>query len=362
MLPFVVIYDVNTTIGAVIRGIASLLSFSTAGLSHGLCVLESMTASEKVLLECTVPFLVAAAMVLLVGLTSLRCPVCRSFRGSSLEFTPLIQRQQSSSELEECDDATQLTLSVRLAASGLSLMLMVYATLLFGAAKLLHCVHVPGFAEQRLFIQGSAVCNYGEWQSPYVVVFVVLAALPFVLAALTRWSVASSVMQPPGKRWAYLAKLAIRRAVVSPYTSRLYWWESVLMLHRLLLVAAFTFLSSRPILQVVVAVVICSAFMFVHVFCRPMRDGVIQTMQSVLLACLSLAALGGVLSAARLSLGSARKDAESQRVLDGMEITFGFVVPCVAFLIASGVLCLRRLRSSRGIHEETAYQLVTRRL
>ena len=63
------------------------------------------------------------------------------------------------------------------------------------------------------------------------------------------------------------------------YHGRVYWWESVLMCHRLALALLYTFGSKLPMLQAMIATVMCAALTVVHAWVRPLRSRDAQALQ-----------------------------------------------------------------------------------
>jgi hypothetical protein len=91
---------------------------------------------------------------------------------------------------------------------------------------------VPGTPEheRRLFIRASVKCDMGGWQAPYVALSIVLVAIPIVLPFLAAWARWSPSVDTRG--WVQDVRGGVHRAVVEIY-GRLYWWEAVMMLQRL---------------------------------------------------------------------------------------------------------------------------------
>ena len=75
------------------------------------------------------------------------------------------------------------------------------------------------------------------------------------------------------------------------YRKKVYWWESVLMLHRLTLAVIYSFMSTVPMVQTMVSTVVCVIFAMVHAFVQPLRSPTAHTLQTFLLFCLVVVAL-----------------------------------------------------------------------
>lgn len=118
----------------------------------------------------------------------------------------------------------------KLVTASVNFGLTAYATLTVAAIKMLHCVWVPGTSpeERRLFVHASVVCHFSGWQAPYVVLVVLLVAVPALLPFAAAWS-----RRVGGSAWDNDVRLGVRRALVDCYHPKAYWWEAALMAQRL---------------------------------------------------------------------------------------------------------------------------------
>lgn len=203
-----------------------------------------------------------------------------------------------------------------------------YAALTVACTKLLHCVQVPGTPSHQsfLFIQGSKQCNYLGWQLLPVVFVAGLVVVPLLLPHAASWSRRphGASDSPTRQQW----RLAVRLALVESYDQAWYWWESALMAQRLALALVYTFLSSFPGIQALVLATMCAVFCAVHNLCRPLRSPQAQSLQGVLLLCLTVRALVGVLQEG-VALGGGSGSAAPTGVKPLM-VLFSVVVPLLA--------------------------------
>lgn len=130
---------------------------------------------------------------------------------------------------------------------------------------------------------------------------------------------------------------------MSPYRASLHWWEAVLLLHRLTLAFLYTFGSSIPAEQSMLAVLVCVGFLLLHVLARPFLHAKTQRVQTVLLLSLSVLALTRVFSSSLLQLG-ASPGASSEDSIAGTNTfcsvlngAFQYAVPAAIVLLPAGV-------------------------
>lgn len=183
---------------AVLHG-GSFGGANTAASTAGFCVSHSLTSRFKVMLEAGLQLSVGVAMVLLVA-AGAACRVRRETKGrrpsiqvsvalrelaygaepllpASLQLTTDPDHGAASSSARvygrEVEDRSMHT---RLVTAAVNFALTAYGTVTLALMRLLHCVHVPGSpgGQQRLYIAGSVVCEYGGWQLPLVVVLIVM--------------------------------------------------------------------------------------------------------------------------------------------------------------------------------------------
>ena len=273
---------------------------ATTGSAAGFCVVESLTSSSKVVLEAGLQLSVGVAMVLLVGVGSACRPRHKTARppasgrdsdpetvalvdpvGHAYSTQPLLAEYGTQSTTTsatapvtsdahvECDAAEDRSLHTRLVTAAVNFALTAYGSVTLAVMRLLHCVHVPGTptGQQRLYIAGSVVCEYGGWQLPLVAVLVLLCCTPVVLPWVATWSRGlgrastklgavlgshegdgyrprGSVLSGPGHAAAQRGRcrrgrVGVRRALVDAYRDGREYWESVLLAQRLVRLLPF---------------------------------------------------------------------------------------------------------------------------
>ena len=57
----------------------------------------------------------------------------------------------------------------------------------------------------------------------------------------------------------------------SVYHDKVYWWEAVMLLQRLLLNIITTFATAIPLIRSIMAMTVCLCFLLVHMSLRPLR-------------------------------------------------------------------------------------------
>ena len=239
----------------------------------------------------------------------------------------------------------------RLIAVSVNLCLFVFFSVTSATLKLLRCVRVPGVSvdSTRLFIAGDTACAYSGWQLPLVVVSVVLFAAPVLVVP---WLAHGAHRHRHGA-WTWAA---VYRVLCGCYSPQLYWWECVLMAHRLVVAALFTFVVDQPVLRTLFTGVVTAVVLVCTVLLRPFRATVSHAVQCVLLVCLV------VLSAAMLppsyrdllaipgsTDGASATVQSSDHAVDVVVLTSAYVVPIVTVVIALSRKHLVRL--SRRLYQ-----------
>ena len=363
--------DVTSFLAAVLSVIR--LQIPQSSRVVGFCVSSGRT---KVLVEGLTPLAVGVAMAVLIGMMLAVNRVRGGWRQTGPPLLPRPVRRTKAHSLESLnlsvnvdteaavaliprsfsvlpagpvvpdldadehyvDDPTNMTFRARVASAGIMLVLFVYGGLITTLVSLLHCVTVPGAppSDTFLFIQGSVRCNFGGWQAGYVLLLAVFIAFP-LLAPVLAWRTMRSVSDS-----SCIADFHVgfRRALVGAYSAQLYWWESVLLLHRVLLAVLFTFGSSKPLQQALVAVAVCMLFALLHTHFRPMRDRTSNLLQQLLLVCLLVVALARVPYAAQVSAAVATRTLSDEGYVV-LTLLFGYVIPGVGALAVVALPWLR---------------------
>ena len=259
------------------------------------------------------------------------------------------------------NDAVAMTPRARYVAAALNWALTVYATLTLCCMKLLHCVQLDD--TRVLFIQGSVTCDVtvgAHWQAGLVVVVVLLGVTPVVaLPLLTRWALTAggSSAAAANKSGGGLAhssdssptaiadsdvRVGVLRSLVGPYRAGVWYWESVLMVQRLLLALLATFGASAPAMAALAQCGVCLACWGLHCALAPLRDGPAGALQTTLQLCLTVVAVASVPTATVVAEGTSTLTAQLADVVDGMQLCCGAAVPVVAVALAFAVPWLRQ--------------------
>jgi hypothetical protein len=261
--------------GGVVLALLRMQPPSSGPSAPGFCATRTLTATSKVGLEAGVQMGVAVAMVVVYctswgvarALAACRPSTARA-KPSGRPTSQLSSRGLSLPQLHEpllalrgprnpLNVQVGLTQRARLVAAGVNFGLTAYATLTVAVVKLLHCVWVPGTPAhtRHLFIRGTVACDYGGWQAPYFVALGVLVSVPLALPWLAAWSARGEdggegaegaegpagaeagavrgVEAAPSGQWMRDVRNGVRSALVASYSPRTPWWESVLLVQRL---------------------------------------------------------------------------------------------------------------------------------
>ena len=366
MAQFVQIPAMSSPVAAAFEALLSVFRLQLPFTSShpGLCASHHLTALLKVQLQGLIPFGVGAAMIVLeVARCALVAYLARRDALQPRRLSASVEARQyvrvgaasgdldvnsSYLELDEhyADDAQALPLRSRWVSGAITLALQAYATFTSTTVKVLHCITLPGSSARALylFIQGSVACHFGGWQAGYVLALALLCALVFPLPVVARWAMHAS-NGIAGLRATDL-QLGFKRALVSSYKPVVYWWESVLLLHRLSLALLYAFMAHAPVIQSAMSVLICVLMFGLHSFVRPMRTGLVQTYQSALYLCLIVVALSRMFAASQLQLAVGSFVQQETRatmdVFETLTIVFGYVVPFVMFFAMFAVGCVAR--------------------
>lgn len=231
-------------------------------------------------------------------------------------------------------------------------LLVAYSVLFLTTFKLLHCVKVPGLgpANGRLFLDGSVHCDYAGWQLPLLFGLLLMFAVPFAVVYAT-WRLYA-------KRNATHTKAALYRVMSGAYRddtsgNRLFWWEAVLMWHRIAVFLLQTFVPAAIIKQTG-TLLVNTAFLILHLIKHPMRYEHVQRLQSVLLACLVVLTAATIPSAVKEELAPPSSASSishaSSTFLAIVLLCFAYVIPIAAVAVTYVLthmevfkrLCLRR--------------------
>lgn len=149
---------------------------------------------------------------------------------------------------------------------------------------------------------------------------------------------------------------------MAPYRPAVFWWEAVLLLHRLSLAFLYTFGSTAPAEQSILAVTVCVGFLLLHSHVRPFAHAKTQRVQTALLLSLSIMALARVFSSSLVQLGTPPDAATAAAISStnafcaGLSGVFQYAVPAAALLLPvpglRGVDSLKPVKSSAAVAPE----------
>lgn len=361
---------------------------STGGASSWsqICAYSGLTATGKARLSGSLPFAVAAAMVVILLINWAARRACkRSPRGdmAGSPGAPLLPLADTENDGVVADSRTSLVhwamqlpvpipsysgqpvvapahnlkdwMRAKYIAAGLNLLLTVYSSLLVTVVAMLHCVHVPGQPADvmSLYIQGSIRCDYTGWQLSYVFAAVLLVAAPLIIPFATSWAAIRRIGLQKSIDGDYVVAEELRRrswkddvcegvlmAFVAPYGSTVPWWEAVMMLHRLCLAFLFTFASETPAMQSLLSVMMCVFFLAAHMYQRPFNRPESQGLQTTLLLSLAIVALVKVFSSSQVQLATpsdpsiAEAIAPTNTFCEVVTLVFQYLIPVTALLVS----------------------------
>jgi hypothetical protein len=232
-------------------------------------------------------------------------------------------------------------------------MTLAFSTILTTTFELLHCIdNVSGSGEHRLFRAGSVAC--GTWQAPYYVLAAVLL-LPVVLALA---SAAGAKFRPLSARLSAAATASLR----APYRADCGYWEAVLALHRLSVVAVHSFVANSAdgaLLQVF----LCLVAFVLHSLWHPFEADSSNRSQAVLLCSLVVVALLNVPQAV-FDSNTEAVSATMQRRLEqmaGMEEVLILAPSCVVGVSFVALVWRRRREIARAAAADIAVGIVALR-
>ena len=323
---------------------------------RGLCVVDALTAVRKVQLEGLFPFGVAMAMLVCVAAGTAVTSAAQRFgkrKGHLGDWSRvgLLATESHTNQLtvesdeHYVDDPLSMSTRSRLVAAVIVLCLFAYSVFLSVILRLVHCIQLPGESSARrvLYVQGSVACSYSGWQAGYVLALALAVAVPVALPLFATWAMQRAGFEQSS--WSCDVHIGFKRALVRAYTPQRYWWEAILLLHRLLLALTYTFGDDKPAVQTAIGAIVNALFLALHIHLRPMRDMAAQYLQTVLLFCVCVVALSQMFAASQLQLASAGAVQRSVEEFEVLELLFGYVVPITAVLVSTvGVWCWRRTR------------------
>jgi hypothetical protein len=244
------------------------------------------------------------------------------------------------------------TFKAKVLGAAVTILLFTFSSLITTTMQLLYCVDVPtpdGGVARRLFIDGTQECDMTGWQLPLLVLLCALALCPAVVFVLAR---ASRRLASRGS----FSVQVVHDILTARFRRECYWWESVLLTHRLVLAVARNFLDPYPLLRVVIVYLTCMFFFTLHMAVQPMVSREANVAQGVLLGCLlTLSAVVGVLFYATSEVDGDARLPRDRRLLSLVDVVVAFsafIIPVVATIVCAvvsvmpplSVCCRSRLR------------------
>lgn len=223
------------------------------------------------------------------------------------------------------------SLSCVLAGVGVDLLLTCYTAFLKTTASLVTCVSMDG--QSRLF-QAADVRCYTPAQGFALFVLVAISALPLLLASLPRLYPCVCVVGPGLQRY--------RRSCAG-------WYESVLMVRRLVFVLLSVFIVSDAYLRALLLLFLCVASTFVHQALHPFRQRAANALESACLAALTCACAISMRAATLQDAQASDAQADGGGMAAAMErLQLVLLVAPPALAILLFVRATRRTRANRA--------------
>jgi len=264
-------------------------------------------------------------------------------------------------------------LHVRVAIAFLRTALLMYAVCLSAVAILLSCVSIPTSTKLALFYDASVPCAFGGWQSPVIALALLLFCSPLGLIYLQHRAEREvhrrgdrkerGVLRVLLENQGGLSKAALLRGVHAelawPFKPKLFLWESILLIQRLLFVVVYAFQQQQLVQRAVMMALLAVGCLVVHVYRRPFRQRHLNVYQSALLCLLVFVTIWNVPRAINVRSSSTSVVANALLRSDVSDAVY-FMVLLVPVLFASLHLMLsycfywsRRRRLARYKEERT---------
>jgi hypothetical protein len=248
------------SVQAAIAGLFSMQMHSGGGFS---CPFPSLTTLQEIELHYAVPAVVGALLAIGYGVESWQ-------HRAKDEKSRLVQGNAS--------------LTVMYQISIMKALALAFSTVLITTFQLLHCVDLRPTAGSRVLFR-SATQACGAWQVPFYVLAIVLllpVALSLATAAGANNACTAKFSLPP----------AVAKKLCAPYREGCGHWEAVQALHRMVVVAVYSFVSSvDSAVAAVLQTVVCMAALAVHLSYRPFAMASANHAQTALLFLLALVAV-----------------------------------------------------------------------
>lgn len=339
------------------------------GKAGGVCV-AGLTAVGKELFYFLIPLLIVVPFVAIM--VALR-------RAQGRQRATGTTRTLSRSITHRLEPVLRAPLLPTLLVGVLKIWLYIFSTLITHTFNLLNCVSVAGSppSSQYLLQAGYVECHQ-PWQKALIVFVIAMCMFPIMLfrelwalrtrvraqgprkqkqgnaaaAAAAATAAAKAQVQTrvamPASDSASAAQSSMFRASIacallsslgSPYHGAFCYWESVLLVHRILVVIWSTFVQDRMV-RLLLIFLTNGTMMMAHLYLRPWRHAVAQHLQSM---CLALLLLMTAMSFAPATLATNASVAESS-IARVLEVFFELQLLCLLLPIA-GVLAYAIVRA-----------------
>ena len=298
----------TTATGATVALLNGLFSMQLrVGGGEGFaCPFPALTTLQAIELEYAVPALIAALLAL----------------GFAIEA----YWHRARGEKARLASNARSRLSEEYQVAWLKAATFAFSTLLTTTFSLLHCVDLrPVAGSSMLFRAATQAC--GAWQVPlYLLAAALLLPVAAGIAASTGCARTTKPLLPP----------AVVTTLRAPFRDGCAHWEAVLALHRLVVVAVYSFVSSSDsAVAAVLQALVCCVALVVHVAARPYRETSTNRVQTALLSFLVVVALLNVPQAA-IDTNAATQTATMARLvgrLQGAEAALLLAPACLALLV-----------------------------
>lgn len=212
--------------------------------------------------------------------------------------------------------------------AGITWLLFAYSPLLSTTLTFLTCVSVPGSPDTYLYKNATQQCT-AEWIAPLAIMTAVLVGFAVALPWL-----ASHVRQGHKGH-----TTATHRALCGSFQPQYYWWETVLVAHRLFMSFLDTFMSQYPIIHLASAAIVCLLCTVAHITLAPMAHNSTQRLQTCLLVSLTVVVLTLLPQAQSLEEAApgltsvSYVSKQSGSVMQALQVIFLYIAPACSLLL-----------------------------
>ncbi len=270
---------------------------------------------------------------------------------ASLVKKPVVPSLQPRAVIQAMVNARRLvggtvhyTLKAKVLGVTVTILLFTFASLINATLQLLYCVEVPtadASPALRLFVDGTLDCNMTGWQLPLLLMLIALLLFPAGIFAITRASRQRAV------QGSYTVQAA-HDLLTTRFRHECYWWECVMLTHRLLLAVLRNFLDRSPLMRIMATCTTCLSFFTLHVRVQPMVSPLANAAQAVLLGCQTLLSI--LVGIVYFASDNSRwlTDASVLPVVDAMILLLAFLVPVAVAVTRVGIMVVPMLLEARS--------------